>query len=167
MSNQKGCSTMIKFGSNCNEDMVFTIDIIDNNDNILKIKVASSEKLQQQDTVSEENPKIKKILEKANQLYPDLNNVHEITFERYILYQTRNESFCSWDDYEVRHGNTFIIFERSRLLDNLCSITDCCQLEGGEYYPGKWTHYGIYTLNHIIDVVSCNPPKIEKRNFNF
>lgn len=35
----------------------------------------------------------------------------EICFCDYIIYQIRNESFCSGDPHEVRHGKYLITFE--------------------------------------------------------
>ena len=46
---------------------------------------------------------------------------------------------------EIRKGKYLIIFEKSKLLDSLVQMTDARKLEDGSYYPGKWTHYGIYT----------------------
>lgn len=80
------------------------------------------------------------------------------------MYQTRNESFCSIDSYEIKKGRYFTIFTRSRLLDLLQNITDCSKLSDGSYYPDKWTHYGICSQNHIIDIISaCKPAVIKKQ----
>lgn len=40
-----------------------------------------------------------------------------IEFESYIMHLTRNESYTSWDEYEVRKGNYLVDFEKSRLTD--------------------------------------------------
>ena len=53
-----------------------------------------------------------------------------------------------------------ITFEKSRLLDSLCEITDVIQSDNGTWYPGMWKHYGVYTQNHVIDVVSHCPPVV-------
>ncbi|MCM1299102.1 MAG: hypothetical protein NC203_08980 [Firmicutes bacterium] len=113
-----------------------------------------------------DNEKISELLSKASPLYPDHSKIYEITFDRYIMYQVRNESYSSWDNYEVRRGKYFIVFERSRLLDYLAAATDCRVLPDGSFYPDKWTHYGIYCQNHIIDVVSAFPPTIVKKELN-
>lgn len=90
--------------------------------------------------------------------------LYEICFHEYIIYQTRNESFCSGDPDEIsqRHVKYLFTFDKSHLLSNLGAITDAQQLEDGSFYPGKWTHYGIYTQNHVIDVVSHRPPVITR-----
>ncbi|MCI8849269.1 MAG: hypothetical protein HFF85_03025 [Oscillibacter sp.] len=84
--------------------------------------------------------------------------LYEICFPNYIIYQIRNESFCSYDPEEIRHGRHLMVFEKSKLLSNMGIVTDAQQLDDGSFYPGEWKHYGIYTQNHIIDVVSHEPP---------
>ena len=42
-------------------------------------------------------------------------NEYRITFENYMLHLTRNESYTYWDEYEVRKGQYFIKFEKSRM----------------------------------------------------
>ncbi|MCF2620193.1 hypothetical protein JQM63_10260 [Oscillibacter valericigenes] len=84
--------------------------------------------------------------------------VYEICFHEYILYQIRNESFCSYDPDEVGYGKYMVLFEKSKLLSSLSDITDAQQFEDGTFYPGKWTHYCINTQCHVIDVIShCLP----------
>lgn len=69
--------------------------------------------------------------------------VYEICFHEYILYQIRNESFCSYAPDEVGCGKYMVLLEKSELLSSLSEITDVQQLEDGTFYPGKWTHYCI------------------------
>lgn len=101
------------------------------------------------------------ILSKARPITPG-ERQYDIGFTDYILYQTRNESFCSFDREEIRRGKYLIVFERSKLLDNLERVTDARQFEDGSYYPGKWVHYGIYTQNHVIDVIAHKEPVIRE-----
>ena len=100
------------------------------------------------------------VLKDTRPIIPDEGKQYEIVFADYIMYQIRNESYCSFDPDEIRHGNYLVTFEKSRLLSNLKNITDAQVLSDGTYYPGKWTHYGIYTQNHIIDVISHNAPMV-------
>lgn len=86
--------------------------------------------------------------------------VYEICFHEYILYQVRNESFCSYDPDEVGRGKYMVLFEKSKLLSRLGDFTDAQQLEDGTFYPGKWAHYCICTQCHVIDVISHCPPTI-------
>ena len=89
---------------------------------------------------------------------------YEICFQEYIIYQIRCESYCSFDPEEIRHGRYLITFEKSKLLSYLSSVTDAQQFDDGSFYPGEWKHYGIYTQNHVIDVVSHCPPVVSVRN---
>ncbi len=109
-----------------------------------------------------ENQQLRNILKDAVPIIPDDDNTYEIVFDDYILYQTRNESYCSSDRYEITKGKYFVIYEKSRLLDMLGQITDCQQLNDGSYYPSEWVHYGICCQNHIVDIISCNEPLIRK-----
>ena len=65
------------------------------------------------------NPKLDDLLLKAVPVCADRDNIYEIVFEEYVFHMTRNESYTSWDDYEIRNGDYFIVFEKSRMLDYL------------------------------------------------
>lgn len=103
---------------------------------------------------------LQEILAKTRPIEIDVRRQYEICFQGYILYQIRNESFCSFDPEEIRHGRYLIKFEKSKLLSYLSSVTDVGRFDDGSFYPGKWTHYGISTQNHVIDVISHIPPVI-------
>lgn len=80
----------------------------------------------------------------------------EIVFEDYILYQVRNESFCSFHAEEIRAGKYLAVYERSRLLEYLPMAVDAGLLE----HTQPWKHYGIFTQNQIIDVIAQADPVI-------
>ena len=101
-----------------------------------------------------------KILEKSRPIEVNEQCTYEICFHDYIIYQVRNESFSSYDSEEIRHGRYLILFEKSKLLSHLCTVTDAQRFDDGSYYPGEWKHYGIYTQNHIIDVIALNEPDV-------
>lgn len=104
-------------------------------------------------------PVLNKILKESFSIYPDENNLYEILFEDYVFHITRNESYTYWDDYEIRNGKYFIIFDKSRLLDYLPQLVEPEIVTA--YYPNRWKHYGIYCQNHIIDVIATKKPKIK------
>ena len=88
-------------------------------------------------------------------------STYKIIFENYMLHLTRNESYTVWDDYEIRKGQYFIIFEKSRMLDMLDTLiihTD------DHSWPGIGKHFGVYTCDHIIDIISVYDPIIQKIN---
>ena len=154
---------MIKFG-NENDDMnsaPFLFKTIEEMDNEVKFIVALSIKGKQGCGINEEdNPALGKILSECVPIYPDEDNLYEILFDNYIFHITRNESYTSWDNYELRKGKYFIIFEKSRLLDCLPQIVEQEIVEA--YNPNSWKHYGIYCQNHIIDIIASEEPKIRK-----
>ena len=76
-----------------------------------------------------------------------------------MLHLTRNESYTFWDEYEVRKGQYFIKFEKSRMLDMLDTLIIHTE---DHSWPGVGKHFGIYACDHIIDVISANDPVIEK-----
>lgn len=112
------------------------------------------------DRNDEGNPELNKLLHESTPIYPDENNLYEILFENYVFHMTRNESYTCWDDYEIRNGKFFIIFDKSRLLDYLPQIVTQGIVEA--YNPKGWKHYGIYCQNHIIDVIATKEPRIKK-----
>lgn len=156
---------MIEFGNENSEPKhaPFLIKAEENEDNCIKFIISlACEGEKGSDTNDMDIERLGEILSKAVPIYPNKNEMYEIAFEQYILYQTRNESYCSFDGYEIKQGKYFIIFEKSGLLDVLPLITDCQILSDGTAYPGNWKHYGIYCRNHIIDVISHNEPTIKK-----
>lgn len=157
---------MLEFGTENTEiiDAPFVIEMNDNGDNELRIIIALSEKGSKGENIEnifDDNPTIKKILANSCPIYEDTENLYEIIFENYILYQCRNESYTSYDNREVRKGNYLIIFEKSRLLDYYQDVIFDFDYESEKSHR---KHYGIYTQRHIIDVISNNEPVINKAN---
>lgn len=90
-----------EFGNN----LPFVISLSDTLDNSLSICVAPSVKLKGGgDLCPEESPEVRSLLADACRIHPADNDIYEIIFTRYIMYQVRNESFFSGDDYEIGHG---------------------------------------------------------------
>ena len=112
------------------------------------------------DTDEATKKSLQEILAKTRPIEINERRQYEIYFQDYILYQVRNESYCSFDHDEIRRGRYLITFEKSKLLSYLSSVTFVGQLSDSSFYPGKWTHYGIYTQRHVIDVISHIPPVI-------
>jgi hypothetical protein len=83
----------------------------------------------------------------------------QIVFDWYIAYSVRNESFTVLDEYEDFEGGVFCIYSKSRYLDFIEVSTIA-----SDDHPGPFKHYGINALNHIIDVVSTEPPTISIKN---
>lgn len=86
----------------------------------------------------------------------------QIEFESYISYSVTNESFTSWDDYEIFEGKAFRIYTKSRYLDFIKNYTFAHQVCGDIYPP--LTHYGMVCLNHVVNIVSTVTPVITETN---
>lgn len=85
----------------------------------------------------------------------DESRLFEVTWETYIAYSVRNESFAKIDPYEEHEGTRACLYSKSRFLDYVANATFA-----SEDYPGPFRHIGINCLNHIIDVISTSVPTI-------
>ena len=54
------------------------------------------------------------------------------------------------------------IVEKSRYLDHLEEIAGVFQLDDGTFFHGEWKQYGVYTQNHIIEIISHCPPVVTR-----
>ena len=150
---------MIKFGKKYkNDNMPYILNINDNVDNVLKIIVSlpySGEKGSEASNTG--NKDLDEILKKAYPVLIDYNEIYEITFESYIMYQTRNESFAYLYENSKVLGEYFTIIKNSSYLKMVKSITFYYDMFGDKY-----THYGILSWNHVVDIISAEEPKIVK-----
>ena len=150
---------MIKFGKKYkNDNMPYILNINDNVDNVLKIIVSlpySGEKGSEASNTG--NKDLDEILKKAYPVLIDYNEIYEITFESYIMYQTRNESFAYLDKNSKVLGEYFTIIKNSSYLKMVKSITFY-----NDIFDDKYMHYGIFSWNHVIDIISAEEPKIVK-----
>ena len=150
---------MIKFGKKYkNDNMPYILNINDNVDNILKIIVSlpySGEKGSEASNTG--NKDLDEILKKAYPVLIDYNEIYEITFESYIMYQTRNESFAYPDENSKVLGEYFTIIKNSSYLKMVKNITFY-----NDIFDDKYIHYGIFSWNHVVDIISAEKPKIVK-----
>ena len=150
---------MIKFGKKYkNDNMPYILNINDNIDNVLKIIVSlpySGEKGSEASNTG--NKDLDEILKKAYPVLIDYNEIYEMTFESYIMYQTRNESFAYLDENSKVLGEYFTIIKNSSYLKMVKSITFY-----NDIFDDKYMHYGIFSWNHVIDIISAEEPKIVK-----
>ena len=150
---------MIKFGKKYkNDNMPYILNINDNVDNVLKIIVSlpySGEKGSEASNTG--NKDLDEILKKAYPVLIDYNEIYEITFESYIMYQTRNESFAYLYENSKVLGEYFTIIKNSSYLKMVKNITFY-----NDIFDNKYMHYGIFSWNHVIDIISAEEPKIAK-----
>ncbi len=83
----------------------------------------------------------------------------KIQFDNYLMHMTRDESYTMGDEYEIRKGMWLIKFEKSRFLD--LNDSDTVITTNNLFdTPGQRSHYGIYTWDYLIDVITYNAPMI-------
>ena len=161
---------MIEFGGENKEinkkskTAPFLLSLQDGPDNTLRIVIAfpmeGDEGTNLDDFPKQYASKVEDMLVRSRPVYEDMEQVYEIVFEDYVIYQNRNESYTVWDNYEIRRGHYLVIFEKSRLLDYYENVL--FDFDDEETKRDKRKHYGIYTENHILDVISNSEPKIRK-----
>ncbi|MCM1023427.1 MAG: hypothetical protein NC395_05140 [Prevotella sp.] len=140
----------------------FLLSMEDNGDNCLKIVITLPKNGKQGEGAEElltGNKKLNDLIMKSYPVYEDTDNAYEIIFERYIIYQCRNESYTAYDSSEICKGKYLIIFEKSELLNYYKDVI--FDFDSEEDKKNR-KHYGIYTENHIIDVISNEPPVISQ-----
>jgi len=80
----------------------------------------------------------------------------QIEFQSYVSYSVINESFTCLQGIEIFEGEVFRIYKHSRYLDFIK-----LQTHARDMVPDKlFLHYQIPCLNHVIDVISFDEPKI-------
>ena len=82
-------------------------------------------------------------------------NLYEVLFESYVAYAVLNECYASGDKSEKFTGTHFRVYSKSNFLDYIQAAT-----LASEDYPGKFTHYEIACLDHVVEIVSVDEPKI-------
>ncbi|MCM3704107.1 hypothetical protein M3205_00085 [Cytobacillus firmus] len=82
--------------------------------------------------------------------------VPQLDFETYVAYSIINESFTVMDDYQIFEGNIFRIYSESGYMDFTKEGTIA-----EDVFPEKQlVHYQIPCLDHIVDIISYEEPKI-------
>ncbi|HHT7237322.1 MULTISPECIES: hypothetical protein [Bacillus cereus group] len=86
----------------------------------------------------------------------------QLDFESYVAYSVTNESFTVMDNYEISEGRIFRVYSKLRYLDFVKAGT----IAEFIFPEEQFVHYQIPCLNHIIDIISYDEPKITgiKRN---
>lgn len=101
--------------------------------------------------------KLQEMISGMSDVWGSADDVWEIDIDGYVLFMERNESYTTWDDYQIVEGQWLMVFERSRLLDDLAHYTFA-----DDSYPGKLIHYGVYCEDHLIDIVTDATPIVRK-----
>ncbi len=85
--------------------------------------------------------------------------VFELAWDHYVAYSVTNESFALPEPASSSSvGRLFVEFSSSAYLEYIRKITFA-----DDDFPGPLKHWGIYCLNHIVNIVSVQPPVIAAR----
>ncbi len=82
---------------------------------------------------------------------------YELTWRSYISYAVRNESYVSQDKEEIFEGRFLRRYRVSKFLDFIARGTFA-----DATFPGPFAHWGVVTLNHIVDVASMEAPRVRR-----
>ncbi len=154
---------MIRFGAENTElgGLPFLMDLRDGPDNELHIVLAAEEIGDSGYVPGDiDNQELRKLIAPLKQLIPSEEKLWLITFEGYIMYTIRNESYSQYSLDERSEGRVLRIYDTSILLDYVTKATIAQQFDDGEWFPGKWKHYAISTQNHTVDVIAVEEPVI-------
>lgn len=124
----------------------------------LKIKVCGSKFEDcEEEMVHEFNFKgMEHLLKGAQKVLEDKSIIYEITFDSYVAYSTRWESYTTWDEEEeFSFGKNYRVFSKSKFLDYITNSTFASGVI-------EYNHYGVYCEWQIIDIASMNSPTITK-----
>ena len=155
---------MIKFGEKYKNDDIlpYILKICDSTNNILKIIVTLPLLGEKGSEVSNTGDKeLDEILKESYPVLINYNEIYEIVFENYIMYQIRNESFANPDENTKISGKYFVIIKNSSYLKMVKNITFYSDI-----FDDKYIHYGIFSWNHVVDIISAEKPKIRKLENN-
>ena len=155
---------MIKFGEKYKNDDIlpYILKICDSTNNILKIIVTLPLLGEKGSEVSNTGDKeLDEILKESYPVLINYNEIYEIVFENYIMYQIRNESFANPDENAKISGKYFVIIKNSSYLKMVKNITFY-----NDIFDEKYIHDGIFSWNHVVDIISAEKPKIRKLENN-
>ena len=74
-----------------------------------------------------------------------------------IMYQIRNESFANPDENTKISEKYLVIIKNSSYLKMVKNITFY-----NDIFDDKYIHYGIFSWNHVVDIISVEKPKIRE-----
>ena len=79
----------------------------------------------------------------------------ELNWDDYVAYVVRNESFWQAEPQEPQMTKNFYRRVNSAFLQFVSTTTFA-----DDYYPEPLQHWALSVLNHCVDVVSVQPPRI-------
>ena len=94
----------------------------------------------------------------ATRIRPDeKSRGFELIWYGYVAYGIRNESYFRRETGEALSGHQLAVRTNSAFLSYVATTTFAT-----DDYPGKLTHWSLYTDWHCIDVVGPEPPQVRQ-----
>jgi len=87
------------------------------------------------------------------------SRVFELQWDHYVAYAVRNESYWKAEDNEPPATGPLWRRTNSAFLEFIAKTTFA-----DDDYPGPMEHWALTTLDHCIDVISLQPPRIARIN---
>jgi hypothetical protein len=87
----------------------------------------------------------------------DRSRIFELVWTHYVGYAVLNESYASVNDVEQYEGSRFRVYSKSCFLDYMSRATFAC-----DEHPGPTRHYCIACEDHIVEVLSVDPPTVTR-----
>ncbi len=111
--------------------------------------------------VNTKNQDLNKLLENSSSINPDFENMYEIVFDSYVNYSVTNESFDADFQGEYFTGTKVQVYLNSPFLNYAkeCTISELVQVYENDQ---ELLHYRIWSLNHILNVVTAKVPTFTK-----
>lgn len=81
----------------------------------------------------------------------------ELIWDDYVAYVVRNESYWKAEPKEPRMVN-----QLDRRFDSAFLTFVSTTTFADDDYPGPLQHWALSTLNHCVDVVSVQPPRVQR-----
>jgi hypothetical protein len=79
----------------------------------------------------------------------------ELIWERYFMFSVRDEGSAAYRAHEAFEGTGVRRFSKSWFLDNAGLLSNSTLA-----LRGKITHFGLCSLNHIVDVLAYDEPQV-------
>lgn len=80
---------------------------------------------------------------------------YELSWTNYLYFSSCDESYAPAIASDVFQGGPIRQYSKSQLLDRVEEL-----VSSGEMLPAKPQHFGIYCLDHIVDVLAYEAPKV-------
>ncbi|HEY9104705.1 hypothetical protein [Chitinimonas sp.] len=81
--------------------------------------------------------------------------VFELLWPSYIGYSVLNEEYVSADRYECFEGRLLVRYQRSHYMDYMAAASFATT-----DYPGPLQHWGLFCVDHVINIASTEAPRI-------